>query len=134
MSSAPSSPAPARTESIPGASTLGMWVLLATLGVLFVSSLLFYLLMRYRLPQWPPEGAPPLPLLLWLSTFVLIGSSMTMHFALHSARSARQSQLRLGLWATLLLALLFLAVQVFAWAPLLAFQAQAQANLYKLAF
>jgi len=133
MSSA-APPAQQNGESIPGASTLGMALLLVALGVLFVASVAFYLLMRVRLPNWPPPGAPGLPWQLWLSTLLLIVSSMTMHYALHSVRSGRQQELRLGLWATFVLALAFLACQVVAWTPLLAYQARAQANLYKLAF
>lgn len=130
-----SHPAPAATgESLPGASTMAMYWLLATLGVLFVSSVAFYLLMRVRLTDWPPPGAPPLPVMLWLSTFVLIGSSMTMHYALHSVRQGRMGGLKLGLGVTFAAALAFLVLQVLAWTPLLAFQAQSQANLYKLAF
>jgi cytochrome c oxidase subunit 3 len=121
-------------ESLPGASTMAMALLLATLGVLFVASVAFYLLMRVRLANWPPPGAPGLPWQLWLSTLLLIVSSMTMHYALHSVRSGRGAGLKLGLGVTFLLALMFLACQVIAWTPLLAYQAQAQANLYKLAF
>ena len=40
---------------------LGMWLFLASLGMLFAAGLLGHLVIRFRQPVWPPEGAPGLP-------------------------------------------------------------------------
>ncbi len=124
----------APVEAIPGSSTLAMKLLLATLGMFFFASLLFYIVLRWQAKNWPPPDAPSLPLALWLSTFLLIGSSMTMHYALHSARLDRRTGLRQGLLLTFLLGLAFLGCQIFAWLPLVTAHVSAQANLFMLAF
>lgn len=130
--SRPGPEAPA--EVIPGSSTLAMKLLLATLGMFFFASLLFYIVLRWQAQNLPPPDAPPLPLALWLSTFLLIGSSMTMHFALHSARLGRHAGLRAGLWLTLALGLVFLVCQIYAWLPLITAHISAQTNFFMLSF
>lgn len=137
-----------RSSSYPGASspgdagTCGIALLLAALGMLFFASLAFFIVLKLHLLQpgviAPPM--PPLPALLWLSTFLIIGSSMTVHLALHSIRHGRQPLFRLALCATGVLALLFLACQLAAWIPLLRAQAalasgtQSHLNFTALAF
>lgn len=121
-------------ESVPGMGTLGMWFLLAMLAVFFLASLAFYIFARLNAHDWPPPEAPALPVTLWLSTFLLIGSSMTLHFALHSVREGRQAGLRTGLALTLALGVAFLACQVYSWLPLLGVRIQAQTNFFQLAF
>ena len=50
-------------SSVPPASfrRLGMWLLLASLGMLFGASLIGFLILRARADQWPPSGTPPMP-------------------------------------------------------------------------
>ncbi|MEI8198216.1 MAG: hypothetical protein WCI73_20175, partial [Phycisphaerae bacterium] len=60
---------------IPGAGTMGMWLLLVALGMLFASSIVAYLVLRFVKfagQPWPPYGFPPLPRGLWLSTVVIL--------------------------------------------------------------
>ncbi len=114
--------------------TLGMWLFIASLSVLFIASMVGYLVVRLRAPEWPPAGMPALPRGLYFSTFVLIASSMTMHFALHSVRRGRAQLLRMGLAATFVLGAVFLISQVSAWSVLLAADVYAQANLYAFTF
>lgn len=130
----PSSQSSDNAPAVTGMETLGIQLLLATLGMFFAAAIGFYIFRRLGDPQWPPPDAPALPWTLWLSTGLLIGSSMTVHYALHSARSGRQAALRLGLGSTLLLGLAFLACQVYSWLPLISAQIKAPANLYKLSF
>lgn len=121
-------------EEIKGASTCGLWLFIATLSMLFAASLVGYLVIRYRTPEWPPAGMPPLPVGLFFSTFILILCSVSLHGALDSARKDRQSMLRLMLAAGFVLGILFLVSQLLAWSKLLGAQVYAQANLYAFTF
>ncbi len=95
-----------------------MYLLLAALGVLFVATLGGYLFMRLT----APSSAPPvrLPPLLWLSSLVIIASSVTLQHALTGVRRERQRELRRGLLLTLGLAGLFLLIQTPAMVQLMA--------------
>ena len=121
-------------EEIKGASTFGLWIFIVTLSMLFAASLIGYLVIRFRAPAWPPEGMPALPPGLYLSTFILIFSSLTLHGALDSARKDRQNLLRLMLSATFLLGIAFLASQLISWSTLMGADVYAQANLYAFTF
>ena len=63
-----------------------------------------------------PLDMPPLPGWLWLSTIVLLVSSVTMQHAVVAARRGRIQVMRAELAATLALAAAFLALQVVCWA------------------
>lgn len=102
-----------------------MKLFLVSLGMLFAASMLAFLLIRVagtRIrvrpdgseipPTAPPLGSIHLPWTLWLSTAVILASSITMHLALKKVRRERQRGFRLALNATLGLAILFLLVQV----------------------
>jgi len=121
-------------EEIKGASTFGLWLFIAALSMLFAASLIGYLVIRFRTPEWPPAGMPPLPIGLFFSTFILILCSVTLHGALDSARKDRQSLLRLMLLAGFALGILFLLSQLLAWSKLLGAQVYAQVNLYAFTF
>lgn len=113
--------------------TVGMWLFLAALGMLFASSMLAYLVIRLR----GPASDVHLPKLLWLSTAVILLSSLTIHLALGAVGRERQRQFRAFLLATLALAVFFVIVQVPAMAALLkshaAFRAQ-NLHVYGLVF
>jgi cytochrome c oxidase subunit 3 len=118
------------------AGVFGMWLLLVTLGVLFVAGILGYLVVRLGqdpLEPFVPERAPPLPRSLLLSTFVLLASSGTMHA---TVRAVRRGQPDAGTWAgwTLLLGAAFLSVQVWAWIGLWQAQLRIGDSLYAWTF
>jgi cytochrome c oxidase subunit III len=131
---APANPTPGGATQDASMGGCGMALLLATLGMLFASSLFFFILMRLRAANWPPPDAPSLPGLFWLSTGLLLFSSATMHGALRAARLGRGPALRAYLLATMGLGVLFLANQALCWLPLLQAGVGRQANLYLLAF
>jgi len=99
----------------PGTGTFGMYLFLAALTMLFGASVLVYLLMRFGVfPEEadpPPLGALSVPWPLWISTLVILASSLTIHRALDSVRHERQQRFRSALVFTLLLAVMFLLVQ-----------------------
>ncbi len=124
---------PAEQDSplISRASNMGMWLLIAALGMLFAASLVLYLVFRVTADQWPPPGQPPLPLgWLGFSTFAIIGSGLTMQLALHSVRQGRLSLLNTSLALTLALTAVFLFSQLQAWGVMLANKAYVQGNIY----
>ena len=92
-----------------------MWLFLAALGMLFASSMAAYVIVRVR----AVAGQVELPALLWLSTVIMLFSSVTMHAALTAVRRERQQTFRSMILATLVLAVLFVMVQVPAMAALL---------------
>lgn len=97
------------------AGTLGMRLFLTSLAVLFGASLIGYVSIRI-LAIREPVDMPPLPRGLWLSTALLLVSSVTMQQALAAVRRGRTRAMRAALAATTALALAFLAVQAACWA------------------
>lgn len=103
---------------IPNAGTMGMWLLLVALGMLFASSVVAYLALRFVKfagQPWPPYGFPPLPRSLWLSTVVILSASVTIHLALAAIRRDRLPALRRYLLLTLGLGVAFLVLQLWNW-------------------
>ena len=94
---------------------MGMWLLLASLGMLFGASLVGFLVLRMRAEQWPPTGSPPLPGGLWISTGLLIVLSMVLVIAARAAQRGRLSALNRMLGVSVLLAVAFLVAQISNW-------------------
>lgn len=97
------------------AGLFGMWLFLIALGVLFVSVILGYAVVRVdNGSDFIPEGAPPPPAILLASTALLLLSSVSMQSAVRSGRAGdrRQGQ-RMAL--TVGLAIGFLVLQAIAW-------------------
>ncbi len=92
-----------------------MWLLLASLGMLFGASLVGFLVLRLRAEQWPPPGTPSLPGGLWVSTGLLIVLSLALVMAARAAQSGRMSALNRMLGVSVLLAVAFLAAQISNW-------------------
>lgn len=110
-----------RTELVTSATPpaafrrLGMWLLLASLGMLFGASLVGFLVLRLRAEQWPPQGTPPLPGGLWISTGLLIVLSLALVMAERAARAGRLPGLNRMLGVSVLLTVAFLAAQISNW-------------------
>ena len=102
---------PGRQHVPPGTGTIGMVLFLVALAMLFGSSILGYLLIRFTARDAPQIGTIHLPLGLWISTILILASSVTMHWSLQAVRFERQSSFRRWLSLTLALAVLFLVVQ-----------------------
>lgn len=96
------------------AGQLGMWLFLTALAMLFVGGLLGYLVIWRQTQPWPTQ-IPPLPRSLWLSTAVLVVSSMTMHWAVRGARTGHTAAMRGGMLLTTYLGIAFLIIQSYAW-------------------
>lgn len=89
---------------------LGSWMMM--FGALFFS----YAVLRFGAAAWPPPGTEPLPLLLpGISTAVLLISSFTLHRGLGAVRSGDANGFVPWLFATIVLGLIFIALQIGVW-------------------
>lgn len=124
-----------KAHPAPGAAPMGLAVFLVSLGVLFAASLVAYL--AVRLPagaSWVPEGVEGLPRTLWLSTGILLLSSLTMHHALSGVRAGDQAALRRGMALTTALGAAFLVCQALSWSALIASQVTGRETLFGWTF
>lgn len=107
--------------------TVGMWLFLAALFMLFAAAMLGFVIVRLQAENPGPGMSTPAvpagslhyPSLLWLSTLFVIGVSIALSRAVHFLRLERQAQFRGWLAASLVLALAFLATQAPAMGVLL---------------
>jgi len=96
------------------AGTLGMRLFLLSLGVLFGATVIGYISIRLMAIHEPLD-LPKLPRGLWLSTVVLIASSVTIQGAVVAVRQGRPGRMRAGLASTTALGMTFLIVQASCW-------------------
>jgi len=98
------------------AVSFGMALFITSLAVIFVSTMLAVAVVRQQLAErslWP-DDLPPLPSVMWLSTIVLLLSSVPMHVAMLAA-GGDVSRARGALLATLALGTVFLCIQTAGW-------------------
>lgn len=110
---------------------LGMLVFLASLTVLFVASIVAYLITRYNHPYWA-EVQATLPKGLLAAGGFLVGTSASLEFAVRAIRRNHQSGLRHGLVLAGCFALAFLAAQSLNWAALMSLNAGDDTRLLSL--
>lgn len=120
--------APSKERPAPGAGPFGMALFLASLGVLFLGSLVAYTVVRLRSGDWPPAGAPALPAGLWVSSGLIVLGSVAIQTALTVVRRGHPEWTKTWLAGTLALALAFLGTQTANWIAL--FRAQSGPTLY----
>ncbi len=103
------------------AGVLGMWVFLIVIAMLFLGAIMGYLVVRLHPdPAEPfiPKGATGLPGVLVFSTIALMASSYFMRLATQKVRLAQWQHAHAAMSATLVLAMVFLALQIIAWVTL----------------
>ena len=97
--------------------TLGMWVFLVTEVMFFGGLFAGYAIYRTAYPDAWREASHHLDLAIGAAnTTVLIGSSLTMAFAVHAAQVGKKVQLCVNLILTMLLGAVFLGVKVVEYA------------------
>ncbi|MEQ1897351.1 MAG: cytochrome c oxidase subunit 3 family protein [Vicinamibacterales bacterium] len=97
--------------------TLGMWLFLVTEIMFFGGLFLAYLLYRLWYPAAWAEGSRELDIVLGsINTVVLIGSSLTMAFAVRTAQLGQNKATVNWLILTMLLGLVFLVIKGFEYA------------------
>lgn len=116
-----------RASHVPArAAVFGMWLFLASLGMLFAASMLGYVIIRTR-----SDAGVHLPPGLWLSTVIILTSGVTMHLAQRSIRQERHDAFKPYLLGTLLLAFGFMVIQTPSlWRLLQEHAAMRQQGLY----
>lgn len=121
----------------PGTHTVGMWLFLAALAMLFASSLLGYVIIRLKGGPNTTAGHVHMPAMLWGSTALVIGASFSLSAALAAVKRERQADFRRWLVTSLILGVAFVFVQLPALALIMAdhhrFQ-QAHVGIYGLIF
>jgi len=111
----------------------GMWWFLASLAVLFASTIVGYLVVRLDKPEWAHEALPPLPWTLWISTAVLVCLSLTLGWGCRRAAAGFSPLFMIRL--AIVLAFAFLAAQTWSWSLVRHSELSSQAsNLYAFAF
>lgn len=93
----------------------GLFVLMASMTVLFLATLVAYVYTRLVNPVWKTPEMPDLPIGLVGSSVMLAGLSIAMHHAVHAARQNRSETLKRDLWLALAFCIAFLAGQVLNW-------------------
>ena len=94
---------------------IGMWVGLASVGMMFTSLSSAYIVRSASANDWI---ALPLPRVLLASTALIIGSSVTLEIARRKLKAALAGPYSTWLSLTVLLGLGFLVAQVLAWRQL----------------
>jgi heme/copper-type cytochrome/quinol oxidase subunit 3 len=89
-----------------------MWLVLASLTMLFAAGMLGYAIIRLTSSTIPEDFTLRLPRTLWVSTALVLSASVTIHRALRAIQHEKRAELRRWLWTTLALAAGFIAVQI----------------------
>lgn len=96
---------------------VAMWVTIVVVSVTFISLTSIYIVRARLARDWQPIA---MPRLLFLSTTLIVASSLTFHFARRYFARGLLVKYRCALWATLLLGLSFLGTQFVVWRGLAA--------------
>lgn len=103
------------TKAPPGAFRILIWTLCASISAFFAALMIAYVWRAGTGPYWQPVAFPPV---LWLSTGLIVLSSVTFETARRVFRRGRPRLALRFLLATAALGLAFLAAQVDAWRQL----------------
>lgn len=105
---------PLSRKPLPTPAELALWVVLATVTMLFAGFTSAYLVRRTA-SDWVPIYAPPI---LWLNTLLIVLSSVTLEISKSARRAGHAHGAQLWLLASALLGAAFVAGQIFAWEQL----------------
>jgi cytochrome c oxidase subunit 3 len=101
----------------PSKYRIGMWVALAAVAMMFTALTSAYIVRANTSNDWRPIAMPPL---LWLSTALILVSSITFEVSRRSLKQEKTRVYQRWLLLTVLLGLGFLATQLMAWRQLVA--------------
>jgi cytochrome c oxidase subunit 3 len=94
---------------------MGLWILLTAIVMLFGGLSSAYIVLR-GVPDWQNIAIPSL---VWINTFVLIASSVTIEFSRAAIRANRAEKMKLWVAATGILGFVFLVGQLVVWRQLI---------------
>jgi cytochrome c oxidase subunit 3 len=111
--------------------TLAVLIFVGSEAMLFAGLLSAFLVSRASAPFWPPANQPRLPVVITgLNTGLLVLSGLTMWRVVHSLRQRDKRGAMGWMGATILLGVLFLAIQGSEWAGLIGFGLTMTSSLY----
>ena len=96
---------------------IGMWVALAAVTMTFTALTSAYIVRANSSNDWRPIE---MPRILWLSTALIVASSITFEIARYALKRGKSSLYNRWLMLTVMLGLAFLASQLMAWRQLVA--------------
>src|SRR2546425_4293533 len=107
-------PPEAHQSSRIDAQLLGVLLFIISEAMLFGSFFTAYFFIRVvqNPSQWPPEPFHFPVAVATMNTFILVSSSGTMHYALHSIKRGNRLGLKVGLATTFLMGVTFLCTQI----------------------
>ena len=112
-----------------------MALFIVSLAVVFLTAILAYVISRLGYQgTWPPPEAPGLPLLLVVSTAIIVVSSGSMMRAMAAVQRDWLLGLQRWMLVTLVLGVSFLVVQAFAWWELIRAYLLIDGSLYAWSF
>jgi cytochrome c oxidase subunit 3 len=91
---------------------IGMWVGMAAILMMFSALSSAYIVRAASSNDWRPLAIPPT---LWVSTVLILGSSVSLEFARRKLKSEAAKSTKLWFWISAVLGLGFLGSQLFAW-------------------
>jgi cytochrome c oxidase subunit III len=106
-------PPPAHRSSRVEAPTLGMLLFIISEVMIFGAFFTAYFFVRVVTKNpWPAHGTKLPVAVAGVNTAILLSSSLTIHWALHSIRKGNRFGLKAGMVATFCLGLTFLIIQI----------------------
>jgi cytochrome c oxidase subunit 3 len=106
-------PPPANRSSRVEAPTLGMLLFIISEVMIFAAFFTAYFFIRIvSHDPWPAPGTKLPESVAGVNTAILLSSSLTLHWALTSAKRGNRFGLRAGMLCTFLLGLTFLSIQI----------------------
>lgn len=112
----------------------GLWVLFASLSVLFAATLIAYLVTRFNNVVWRTPGMPELPPGLFASTAMLVGLGVAMWRAQRDVRANKTDSVVRDLWVALAFAIGFLVGQGMNWAVMARALREGEPTMYPFTF
>ena len=97
-----------------GAGRFGMILFLGSVAMLFIATILAVLAIRLDDNAWPLE-LPPMPIAVWVSTGLLLISSLTLQWGVAASRHDSVGTVRIMMLLTLALGIGFLISQTIGW-------------------
>ena len=95
------------------------WFILAE-AMIFISFFVAYWYTKLHVEVWPPAGNIELPKVMPLvMTFVLVASSLTIHYAEHLLHLGNKSGFRTWYLLTMVLGAIFLGMSIYEWSHLI---------------
>ena len=92
----------------------GVAVFLVAASMIFLGLFTAFIIYRFALPVWPPEGTPELELLLpGVNTIILVSSSFVIHLGDAAIKRNKVWQMRFWYVVTAIMGATFLAGQIY---------------------